>query len=661
MTKPFYITTPIYYINDVPHLGHAYTTVACDALARYMRMRGRDVRFLTGTDEHGANAQAAADAQGVTPQRHADRMAARYREAWKALHVTNDDFIRTTDERHVRGVVELWKRMAAAGDIYKAHYRGPYCTSCESFYLDSQLVDGKCPQHGVAVEQVAEESYFFRLSAYQDRLLRHYDEHPGFVVPETRLNEVASFVRMGLQDLSISRTKVAWGVRVPDDPAHVMYVWVDALTNYISALGFGPGSPRDFSPYWPADLQVMGKDIVRFHAVYWPAFLMSAGLPPPRQVLAHGWWNKDGAKMSKTKGNIADPLELVKWFGTDATRYFLLREISLGNDGNYSEEAIVDRVNADLANDLGNTLSRVTRIAADNLGGRIPRRDADPLGLVGTAGEAWRGWLEAFERYDVRDAVLSSWTLLDAVNRLIVETEPWKLAKDPARRGDLERVMHEAAEGLRHVAAMLAPVMPGTAREIWRRLGLSGDPFSTQLADAGPEGHARVSVAWEFPSEGPVQHGHGLFPRIDKTAFFADVQAEREAAARRGPEITVPVEEPKPAGPSPLAIDEFARVALRAARVVSCRKHPQADKLLVLDLDDGTGAPRTICAGVAAWVKPEDLQGKMVAIVANLEPRKLRGVLSAGMMLAASWGAGDAEMVVPVILPESVPPGAVVR
>jgi methionyl-tRNA synthetase len=654
--RTFYVTTPIYYINDAPHVGHAYTSVACDVIARYKRMRGFDVRYLTGTDEHGQKALKTATALGESPRALADRMVVRYREAWKVLGISHDDFIRTTEDRHVQGAQELWRRMLATGDLYRGSYEGRYCVGCESYYPESQLVDGKCPTHEQPLDLVKEETWFFRLSKYQKPLLDLFEVRPDFVQPPTRMNEVRSFVEMGLEDLSISRT-IPWGVPVPDDPEHVMYVWLDALSNYVTALGFGPGSPNGFSPYWPADLHVLGKDILRFHAVFWPAFLMSAGLEPPKRILCHGWWLKDQQKMSKTTGNVADPMKLVAWFGADAVRYFLMREIRLGADGNYSEEALLERVNTDLANDLGNTLSRVTKIVSANLAGVVPRnlRHGDVLSSVATT--SWVAWLKAMDAYDPQEALRAAWDLLSATNKFLVAEEPWKLAKDTSDHSHLAAVMHDCAEALRHVAVMVAPVMPTAAREIWRRLGAEGDPFARPLCDE--EGH----LEWGFTGGMEVVHESGLFPRMDKASFFASAEAA-QAAEVQGDAPPAAAAAPAPAAPAKpeIAYDDFAKIALMAARVVKAEKHPQADKLLVLTLDDGSGTPRTICAGIAAWYAPEQLAGKTVGIVANLAPRKLRGIMSQGMMLAASHhDASGKEQVQVVILPDHVPPGSEIR
>jgi methionyl-tRNA synthetase len=596
-------------------------------------------------------------------------MVVRYREAWKALEIGNDDFIRTTDERHHRGALEMWRRMEAAGDIYKGSYKGLYCVGCETFYPESQLADGKCPTHGTVPDVVEEESYFFRLSKYQAPLLAFFREHPEFVTPRSRMNEVTSFVEMGLEDISISR-RIAWGIPVVGDDAHVLYVWLDALSNYVSALGFGKDSdPKAFSPFWPADLHVIGKDILRFHAVFWPAFLMSAGLALPRQILCHGWWLKDDAKMSKSTGNVADPLKLVSWFGADAVRYFLLREIPLGSDGNYSEEAILDRVNSDLANDLGNTLSRITKIVATNLEGRVPSGRAGGI-LQAAAETAWPAWCEAMDRHDVRGGLEATWELLSATNKFLMAEEPWYLVKDPAKQGRLAEVMHDGAEALRHVAIMVAPVMPTASREMFRRLGAGGDPFSGL-----PWDRAARELKWGFPSQANVVHDAGMFPRMDKATFFAGVTKDAEGrtapekireegaqvAARVGAAMVGAGSAHGRAGAGIVQYEDFAKLSFMAARVKAAKRHPNADKLLVLELEDGDDKPRTICAGIAGWYAPEDLVGKTVVIVANLAPRKLRGIESQGMVLAGSYFVDGAEQVRVVELPADVPPGSEVK
>lgn len=630
MKTTFYLTTPIYYVNDVPHIGHTYTTVVADVIARFRRLEGRRVRFLTGTDEHGQKIERAAAKQGIAPLELADRVVARYHDLWRRFEFTHDDFIRTTEERHRRGVHAIYHRIRKKGDIYLGEYEGMYCTGCEAFFPESQIVEGKCPEQGHPVEKVREESYFFRLSKYQQPLLDYYAKHPRFVRPDFRLNEVRRFVEMGLKDLSISRTSFRWGIPFPDDDRHIFYVWFDALANYVTALGFADGSEL-YDACWPADLQLVGKDILRFHAVYWPAFLMSAGLPLPETVFAHGWWLRSDQKMSKSTGNIVDPLPLLQEFGPEAVRYFLLREMAFGQDAQFSEEALVDRINNDLANDLGNLLSRLLKMIQDFCGGRIPPRgDSDP-DLARAAAEAASGWRDAFDDYRFHDGLAALWALVGETNRHIVRWEPWSLAKDSAKKELLGRVLYEAAEALRIIAVGVSPVMPEAAREIHRRLGCEEGP-----ADAGLEG-----LSWGRLRAGQeIRAGESLFPRIDKKAYFSTT-TRKEAHMDAGDTIT---------------IDDFMKVKLRTAKIVQAEKLEGADKLLKLTVDLG-GETRTVLAGIALQYAPETLVGKTVILVANLAPRTMRGVESQGMILAADV---DGRPIVATFEPD-VPPGATVR
>src|SRR6266850_1902860 len=477
MARKFYLTTPIYYVNDQPHIGHTYTTVVADVIARFHRMLGQDVHFLTGTDEHGQKIERAALAKGLRPIDLADGVVERFRGLWRTLGITHDVFMRTTEERHRRGVEKLYQKISSAGDIYKDKYAGWYCTSCEAFYPESQVVDGRCPDQGHKVEWTEEESYFFRLSKYQEPLLRHYADHREFVFPESRRNEVVSFVQSGLKDLSISRSSFSWGIPLPGDPKHILYVWFDALSNYITALGYG-SDRKMYARYWPADMHLVGKDILRFHAVYWPAYLMSAGEPLPKRVVAHGWWLRDAAKISKSKGGAVDPIPLIEAFGVDPLRYFLMREMVFGQDANYSDEAFIDRVNTDLANDLGNLTSRTLKMIEDYCGGKVPKTDP-----------RFRG------------------------------DEPLKQAQDPERRWALDSVLHTVAEGLRIVAVLVAPVMPQSSSGLWKRLGVGGDVTTASLEH----------VHWgELKPGRPIARGESLFPRIDKAAYLQDARIEKE-------------------------------------------------------------------------------------------------------------------------------------
>jgi methionyl-tRNA synthetase len=652
VSRKFYITTPIYYVNDVPHIGHTYTTVVADVVSRFRRMLGQDVYFLTGTDEHGQKIERAAQAKGLRPIELADQVVERFRDLWKTLGISNDDFIRTTEDRHKRGVEKLFERVWKKGDIYKDAYSGWYCTSCEAFFTESQVVDGRCPDQGHKVDWTQEESYFFRLSKYQQPLLEHYRAHPDFVFPESRRNEVVAFVESGLKDLSISRSSFSWGIPFPNDPKHVLYVWFDALANYMTALGYG-ADRRLYARYWPADVHLVGKDILRFHAVYWPAFLMSAEEPLPRRVVAHGWWLRDQAKISKSKGGVVDVGPLIRDFGVDPLRYFLMRDMVFGQDSNYSDEAFIDRVNADLANDLGNLASRTLKMIEDYCGGVMPKPDArfrEDEPLKKAARDTWTGFTRDFEEMDFAAGLAKVWEFVGQLNRFIVQNEPWKIAQDAGRRWALESILHSAAEGLRIVAILIAPVMPTSAAGLWRRLGVAGDVGSASLEH----------FSWgELKPGRPIQRGEALFPRVDKAAYLKGAAAAREAAMDRpstgGPGAPAPAASPATSvtGTAEIGIDEFARVELRTAKIVAAERVQGADKLLKLTVDIGVET-RTIVAGIATRYAPEALVGRTIIVVANLKPARLRGVLSQGMLLAASDASGQ-----PYILTteEPVPPG----
>jgi len=668
----FYITTPIYYINAEPHLGHAYTTMVADAVARAHRLMGEDVLFLTGTDEHGQKVARAAQKAGVTPRVFADQVSDKFRALLPALEASNDDFIRTTEPRHHAAVQALWRRVRDRGFLYKDKYEGWYCTVDEVFVPETQLVDGRCPICGNAVERIAEESYFFRLSAFQAPLLDHYRRHPDFVTPAIRRNEMLAFLEGGLEDLSVSRTSFTWGIPVPDDPGHVMYVWFDALTNYVTAAGYGAddaASRARFERYWPADVHLIGKEIVRQHAIYWPAFLLAADLPLPRRIVSHGWWLMEGAKMSKSKGNVARPHEYIERFGVDALRYFVFREMVFGQDANFGDEAILTRYNADLANDFGNLVSRATTMIHRYCGGVVPAPEAPLLArdeeaqLRLSVERLIAGVKEAFPQFHLSVALRDIWSVIGATNRYIVTREPWKLAKVPEARRELETALYVAADTLRVVAELLRPFMPVTAERTLAMLGLPPAPAtwpglaSSQLAPGTRIGDTAA-----------------LFPRIELTVEELQ-QMSHETPRQDAPQTPVPepaVAAPAAAPPVPavpaapgagasagdrISIDDFMKVELRVARVLAAERVPKSKKLLKLQVDTGVDQ-RTIVAGIAEAYEPEALVGRTIVVVANLQPAKLMGIESNGMVLAGSVEGGK-----PVLVgfDQEMPPGARVR
>lgn len=612
----FYITTPIYYSNSEPHIGTVYTTIVADTFARFYRLKDYDVFFLTGLDEHGQKLARTAQEKGYSPQEYVDMMSLKFIETWKKIGITNDDFIRTTEKRHEEVVQKVFQKLYDEGYLYKGSYAGWYCTPCETFFQKEELKEGNCPQCGRPVEWLEEETYYFKLSAFAEPLLKYIEEHPEFVYPESRKNEVISFIKSGLKDISATRTTVKWGIPVPFDPKHTVYVWFDALVNYISALGYLSDDETKFERYWPADVHLIGKDILRFHAIIWPAILMALKIPLPKTILAHGFWTIRGGKISKSKGNKVDPHELINTYGVDALRYFLLREVPLGLDGEYSDEAFHRRYHSDLANDLGNLLNRVLTITEKYTNGIIPEPKElkeEDQNLIRKTEETARKVEEFMASFNPANALSSIWEVIQDANRYVDQQAPWNLASS-GEKDRLDTVIYTLLETLRRISILISPFLPNTAEEIQKQLGYIDVQFAWDLINAV-----------KIPSGQKISKGKILFPRVER-------KEEKEEEEKK--------EEPK------ISIEEFKKIDLRVAKVISARKVENSDKLLLLEIDLGE-EKRQIVAGIAEYYRPEEIIGKEIIVVYNLQPAKIRGYESQGMLLAAKDSKGRLAILTP--------------